>query len=227
MLIANRNGMAVPEPLPYDAEVEYLESTGTQWLITNIKPSVGDVYAVDTTVQYSSTVGGDTWLTGWYLGASNSSIIGVYSRQVYFTYNLDGNIAKTSSGLYDKNHIQYNFPEGIVINGNVLSSSVAASTPLSVRPAGTYFVGIPIFARFNTSGYDNAIKCKCFSFAILINGVTVFDGIPVRFTNEQNQSEGALYDRANPTVGMNPDGSPRTDGLYRNRGTGAFVFPTA
>ena len=36
--------------------------------------------------------------------------------------------------------------------------------------------------------------------------------------------EGAMYDRANPTVGMNPDGSARTDGLYRNRGTGAFLY---
>jgi len=26
------------------------------------------------------------------------------------------------------------------------------------------------------------------------------------------------------TGGMNPDGSPRTDGLYRNRGTGSFVI---
>lgn len=37
-------------------------------------------------------------------------------------------------------------------------------------------------------------------------------------------ADGAMYDRANPTVGMNPDGSPRADGLYRNRGTGAFVI---
>ena len=37
-------------------------------------------------------------------------------------------------------------------------------------------------------------------------------------------TEGAMFDRANPTVGMNPDGSARDDGLYRNRGTGAFVI---
>ena len=35
--------------------------------------------------------------------------------------------------------------------------------------------------------------------------------------------EGAMYDRLG-TGGMNPDGSPRTDGLYRNRGTGAFTI---
>ena len=26
---------------------------------------------------------------------------------------------------------------------------------------------------------------------------------------------------------LNPDGSPRTDGLYRNRGTGAFIIGPA
>ena len=205
-----KRGAPTP-PLPYDAEVEYLESTGTQWIITGIKPSVGDVYAVDTTVQYSQNISNDTWLTGWYLGASNSSLIGVYARQIYFTYNLDGNIAKTSSGLHDKHHLQYNFPEGIIIDGNVLSSSVAANTPLSVKPSGSYFTGIPIFSRYHGGGYSNAIKCKCFSFAILINGVVVFDGIPIRFTNELNQSEGAMYDRVSGQ-------------LFRNAGTGAFLW---
>jgi hypothetical protein len=32
-----------------------------------------------------------------------------------------------------------------------------------------------------------------------------------------------MYDRRG-IGGMNPDGSPRTDGLYRNAGTGAFVI---
>lgn len=65
---------------------------------------------------------------------------------------------------------------------------------------------------------------RFYSFQIWQNGVLVRDLIPVRFTNELGQSEGAMYDRANPTVGKNPDGSPRTDGLYRNRGTGAFLY---
>jgi hypothetical protein len=60
-------------------------------------------------------------------------------------------------------------------------------------------------------------------FRIRIASTLVRDFIPVRFTNEFGQTESVMYDRANPTVGMNPDGSPRTDGLYRNRGTGAFI----
>lgn len=54
-------------------------------------------------------------------------------------------------------------------------------------------------------------------------GNTNCDFIAVRFTNENGVSEGAMYDRRG-IGGMNPDGSPRYDGLYRNRGTGAFVI---
>ena len=40
MLIADRSGMMAGKRLPYDAEVEYLESTGTQWIDTGILPSI-------------------------------------------------------------------------------------------------------------------------------------------------------------------------------------------
>ena len=71
------------------------------------------------------------------------------------------------------------------------------------------------------------MRCGKWRFSnvkITVQGVLVRDFQPVRFTNENGVSEGAMYDRANPTIGMNPDGSARDDGLYRNRGTGAFLY---
>ena len=65
---------------------------------------------------------------------------------------------------------------------------------------------------------------KVKEYVVFNDGNKIQHLVPVRFTNELGQTEGAMYDRANPTVGMNPDGSARTDGLYRNRGTGAFVI---
>jgi hypothetical protein len=70
----------------------------------------------------------------------------------------------------------------------------------------------------------NVSHAKIYGFKVWESGILVRDFIPVRFTNELGVSEGAMFDRANPTVGMNPDGSPRTDGLYRNRGTGVFSW---
>lgn len=46
MLIAARNAMMVGKRLPYDAEVEYLESTGTQTIVTGVKSSDIDAYSV-------------------------------------------------------------------------------------------------------------------------------------------------------------------------------------
>ena len=41
MLVAARTGAWSGKRLPYDAEVEYLESTGTQWIDTGIVCSIG------------------------------------------------------------------------------------------------------------------------------------------------------------------------------------------
>ena len=208
-----RRGAPAPS-LPYDAEVEYIESTGTQYALTNIKPKVGDIYLVESLVQYASNVSSNTWLTGWWTGADCSSLFGTFQNQLYFTYNRDDNIARTNVGLYNKHRIRYNFPQGIFIDDTQLSSTVAANTPLTIIPNGSGFVGLSIFRSYSwpQDGYpvQTNIKAKLFNFSILINGVVVFDGIPVRFTNEQNQSEGAMYDRVSGQ-------------LFRNQGTGAFV----
>ena len=51
---------------------------------------------------------------------------------------------------------------------------------------------------------------KITSSKIYIDGVIARDFIPVRFTNEQGVSEGAMYDRVSGQ-------------LFRNSGTGAFT----
>lgn len=38
----------VGKPLPYDAELEYLESTGTQWIDTGIDTTTISKYVTDT-----------------------------------------------------------------------------------------------------------------------------------------------------------------------------------
>ena len=52
---------------------------------------------------------------------------------------------------------------------------------------------------------------KIQSCTIWQNGSIVQDLIPVRFTNENGQSEGAMYDKV-------------TKQLFRNKGTGSFVI---
>ena len=52
MLIAERNGLLGDE-LPYDAQVEYLESTGTQWIDTGV-PFVRNTITATFTLLYSN-----------------------------------------------------------------------------------------------------------------------------------------------------------------------------
>lgn len=52
---------------------------------------------------------------------------------------------------------------------------------------------------------------RIYSCKLWQDNILVRDYIPVRFTNELGQSEGAMYDRVSKQ-------------LFRNQGTGAFLY---
>ena len=198
-----RRGAPTP-PLPYDAEVESLESTGTQYMLTGISPVVGDILTIETDVQYSSGISSDTWLTGFWNNSSSSCLIGTYQNQIYFTYNRDSNNAKTSQGLYDRHRIRFNVPGGIYIDDTLLSSTVANDTALTATFSSGG--GMPVFCRRFGGDYGGFIKAKCWSFKIWVNHVLVRDYVPVRAG-----TVGYMYDRVSGT-------------LFGNAGTGVFVI---
>ena len=59
---------------------------------------------------------------------------------------------------------------------------------------------------------------RIYSIQISRGQEIIFGGQPVRVG-----TTGAIYDKRG-VGGMNGDGSPRNDGMYFNRGTGAFVI---
>ena len=72
MLINLRNALMAGKRLPYDAEVEYLESTGTQWIDTGIVPSFNtrieatvQALATPTIVSAGATSNGAIGITYW------------------------------------------------------------------------------------------------------------------------------------------------------------------
>ena len=87
-------------------------------------------------------------------------------------------------------------------DGIVLASSLVAI-------AGDY-PPIAIFRRNYSAGYGNLIG-RIYWLKISNGSVLVRDFIPVRFTNEQGVSEGAMYDHVSGQ-------------LFRNQGTGSFVI---
>lgn len=68
-----------------------------------------------------------------------------------------------------------------------------------------------MFAMNTSSGANYKAKARVYECKIYDKDVLVRDFIPVRFTNELGQSEGAMYDRVSGQ-------------LFRNQGTGAFGY---
>lgn len=220
-------GMEKEPKLPYDAEVEYLESTGTQWIDTGFKATGGSK------IEFRC-LQGDKTANGLMVGSHNPSN---NSSNGYNRYQAG--IAGTNALKFNKCNYFEDFPKEFAIDsfhtftfdargerrigyldGEIVvdqrTNSVLAPVNNIVVWRSQYFSSTSVSA----CTYGKLAYLKIWNTA----DVLVRDMISISFTNELGQSEGAMYDRANPTVGMNPDGSPRTDGLYRNRGTGAFLW---
>lgn len=204
--------------LPYDAEVDYLGSTGTQYINTGVLPA--NNMSFDSAMMFTELTFSDHGVIGSRSSNARLQIAQVYGRKwtVGIGGTYDGNGSEVSTNTFYQLH-------GEVSNGKTVTLSANGSQCSTLTTTGGMpTIPLGILARNRGTYADAYSKARIYSMKIYVSSVLVRDYIPVRFTNEQSVSEGAMYDRANPTVGMNPDGSPRTDGLYRNRGTGAFTI---
>ena len=190
-----------PNPLPYDAEVEYLESTGTQYIDTGITPG-------DNAVE---------WEFSFEYTKPSSGAEGIFgSRQTATAYRPDGyNVFALSSGL----RLDCTSRSGIYSNPTnpVLLEFGSSNTTVNGR---NYHNGtkaacdysLCIFA-INTAGNITASgsrgKGKIYYCKIWKSGVLVRDYIPVRVGSGAG-AVGYLYDRVSGT-------------LYGNAGTGSFT----
>lgn len=203
--------------LPYDAEVEYLESTGTQVIDCAVSPSQS--WRIEARMKFVAAVGRDQGLFGNYAVWTLGSFV-ARTGSYWYMWHGSGtgltNIAPASSDVWYDVAASDSRTSGRTFAIGGTSHSWSGNT--------AYLANGNHYALFAAGMNYAKTSLEIASAKIYIDGVLARDFQPVRFTNELGQSEGAMYDRANPTVGMNPDGSPRTDGLYRNRGTGAFVI---
>ena len=75
LLLRRRN--AVIPSLPYDAEIEYLESNGTQYIDLGIKPRSTDVIKI----KFSNYTGNNTSLFGYRRGSAYRVLFGIVSSR--------------------------------------------------------------------------------------------------------------------------------------------------
>lgn len=163
--------------LPYDAEVEYLESTGTQYIDTGIalsNASLADItWVVEVTNFNDGCMGsfGQSPLTSMYVNFYSSKF---YMRNMRTS---GGNFA----GVSGFNTIRF-------AGGNSYLNGTAVETdiPLNTNPTNSMF----LFAYNRSNAAQGFCKARVSSFVVKVSDVLIADFIPVRIG-----TEGAMYDR--------------------------------
>lgn len=203
-MVTMRNALMAGKRLPYDAEVEYLESTGTQYIDTGWKPtsnnlSMEAVFVACTGSNFNKS----------YFGSEQPSTATVRYLFVLYDYNyLRCYTGNTSINTFMAAPTQ---GQMFAIKWDVTASGFTVTDKMSGTTATKTFSSTLDFTAFaNTLKiFQNMDKqrapMKLYSFKIWDNGVLVRDYIPVR-----KDGVGYMYDRVSGQ-------------LFGNAGTGAFV----
>ena len=208
MLINMRGGLMAGKRLPYDAEVEYIESTGTQWIDTGVNVTTSTGFEI--TAKFNSTAMGvfgavlpsPTGSTRFHFGrrdnvvGSNKLFWGIWSGTYY---------GRSSTIDYSTEHLFKYVPSQ--------SSSFFVDTSayaIGYQTQRYYPSESRLFYLFATSDLSSAAALPC---SALCYGAKFYDGstlvrdfIPVRVGNV-----GYMYDRVSGK-------------LFGNEGTGDFVL---
>lgn len=188
------NGEWVEIALPYDAQVEYLETNGTQYINTGF-------YLNTSNFEVGYDILGNSFYWGYvHQGDGNGTWVSVESSTAFFGNYNNGKVSISQSSV--ENVIKYESQSGITVNGNFYSKTFSigydsiANTPLY------------IFGRydFRSRAVDAAAVSKLKSFYLKNNGTLVVDMIPVR-----KDGVGYMYDKVSGQ-------------LFANAGTGSFVI---
>lgn len=196
--------------LPYDAEIEYLESTGTQWIDTGWIPTttakitlgvnIQDYTTSTRVIQMGCIQSGGKPYYNW----SWSGFFGDLYCHWYF-----GN--HTDSSYVDKFTSICNIGERVdtilTYDGSGIASANGEEfycTSANIVPQCSFY----LFLRNNNNQPDYQLtgRTRCFRFKVEDNGEIVHDFIPVRIGNI-----GYMYDKVSGK-------------LFGNMGTGDFVL---
>lgn len=197
-MMINRRRACGGKSLPYDAEIEYLESTGTQWIDTGIHASnyiavLGRIYLL-----YDNE-GGVYGVRDFVTGNAHAFIQQKYIRAMCFwdeTYN--SNLPFVATEVWHTIDVK----NGVFkIDGNEI---YICGTQRRFRSSYT----IPIFGT--KTGNDKVVslfgKLRMSEFLIYDNEVLILHLIPVRVG-----TTGYMYDKVSKQ-------------LFGNSGTGSFIL---
>jgi len=201
-MVAGRHISGSASPLPYDAEVEYLESEGHQCINTQVSVAgVSSLLSISCHIQFKDLNGGEHDIAG--SGGVETPTMGRNGSQ-YFMWAQGGTSWYPSACDTDWHDVTFTFESG---SGRTFT--VDGTTSTSTLP-NKFYAGDGLFI-FAAGVGRYTLSCRMSQLQIRIDGALVRDFIPVRFTNENDVTEGAMYDKVSGQ-------------LFRNAGTGAFTI---
>lgn len=185
---------------PYDAEVEYLESTGWEYIDTGVSVDDPKRIKILKDEEGEQPIGfvhnfnaNGAWLGDWPGGGQTE----VFYRGFNGVYRLpytQGRISRLydgSSGYYENDKLLKSFTAAIV-NGDISKK--------------TWLVGAYFDFNINDVGMGNNVAGKIFNIKVWVDNILVRDLAPVR-----KDSEGCFYDRVSKM-------------LFHNQGEGAYIL---
>lgn len=200
--LGGRTPISEGEGLPYDSEIEYLESTGTQYIDTGIL--VGEDVRVDCTFELMA-YGNTCVFGGRSSNVLNSLAVWAYEASYKIRFDLIGQDFTGQPLVYTITpNLGHEYFVSKYGKRNFLGGvEQASNSTINYIPSKSCY----LFAMNNggAASFIGHLRIKRFS----ISGLR--DMIPVRFTNEHGIVEGAMYDRV-------------SGGLFRNQGTGSFII---
>lgn len=189
-------------PLPYDAEVEWIQSSGGAYINTGITVSLEEF--------------------DWMVDIAFGSYIDISKHQFMFGAVYQGDMCGVTQGMYFVLRPGWHTSSpvrDICSDGERIKIRVKKSVGCSL-----FLNGAHVVTSTESPSYSSGVFCILGSplaqypsavYPYLLYGASdaggAFHIIPVRFTNELGQSEGAMYDRVSGS-------------LFRNAGTGAFTI---
>ena len=203
---ANKTMMQAMEfkQLPYDAELQWLKSTGAQWIDTNVQARNGLKISLKVTSSGSSAsiYGGGNGCGNAYLQTSFGTTSG--KKVFYFGYGSYSSYPSTSVNW--KSGSTYEIVED---NNQFFVDGVKIGEAGKAEFSSVHAIALFCYNRGGSKGEYS--KDAIHYFRIEDGSNVLIDLIPVRFTNENGESEGAMYDKV-------------SEQLFKNKGTGKFIL---
>ena len=203
---------------PYDAEVEWLENGDGAFLKTGV--SIGVDSEINLEFKYSAPyVSGYPYWKLCYGFRNRETQAGQVKSQFQINYNYQDKIIALDASDATSNTTAVTSDEFHDVKG-VISENLSASLYVDGLLAFTRKISLIIpdevwlFRSNDTHTWISSARHQRTSVKtarIVSMGSVLFDAIPVRFTNENRVSEGAMYDRV-------------SGNLFRNAGTSSFII---